>query len=452
MNPPYVEAKETTIYQRSSPHPLRTLTSGVLSPAKWKQSAVTFLINALLAAAVWDLTFRSENLYDGKDLSFARIGHVDHNSAKMVVREPHGKNWPVVVWYAPEDQMTDVVPPTMVDSIPALSEDTDYTKTITIPRLNAQTKYRYSTSTNQTGTFTTAPAPGEFPRDGKFTFLHSSCVKARFPYSVFEHPLGIAGFRTLGKMLKGLNASFMLFLGDWIYIDVPRRPGVEKEDYIRHYRQVYDSPDWPAVGNELPWMHVFDDHEIANDWDQGKTGVYDAAITPFTNYQHYANPPSVRPGETYYSFNWGSSASFFLLDTRSYRAPRDEPDGPGKSMLGDQQRRDLIAWLKADGPNSPQWRFIISSVPFTKNWHYASANDTWAAYLWERKQVLEAAWSIGGHAGVVVLSGDRHEFAATKFPPPKGSVWAEAEREERGNDVWEFSCSPLSQVCFFVEV
>jgi alkaline phosphatase D len=205
------------------------------------------------------------------------------------------------------------------------------------------------------------------------------------------------------------------------------------------------------AGNHLPWLHVLDDHEIANDWDQGKTGVFHAAMDPFLNYQHDANPPPVRNnGETYYTFSWGSSASFFMLDSRTYRSPKDMSDGPEKTMLGAQQRRDLINWLtKYDGGaghghgEEVQWKFIISSVPFTKNWHF-SGNDTWAGYLWERQQILEAAWSIGGRSGVVVLSGDRHEFSATKFPPPENSKWA---RESKGRDVsvHEFSCSPLNQ-------
>jgi alkaline phosphatase D len=46
--------------------------------------------------------------------------------------------------------------------------------------------------------------------------------------------------------------------------------------------------------------------------------------------------------------------------------------------------------------------------------------------------------------GVVVLSGDRHEFAATKFPPspPAGE---EGGRWRESATVWEFSASPLSQ-------
>ena len=48
-------------------------------------------------------------------------------------------------------------------------------------------------------------------------------------------------------------------------------------------------------------------------------------------------------------------------------------------------------------------------------------------------------WDAGAQGtGVVVLSGDRHEFAATKFPPPEGGRWSQEVT------VHEFSTSPLS--------
>ena len=50
-------------------------------------------------------------------------------------------------------------------------------------------------------------------------------------------------------------------------------------------------------------------------------------------------------------------------------------------------------------------------------------------------------WDVGAQSkniGVVILSGDRHEFAATAFHPPKNSKWPPS------STVHEFSTSPLS--------
>ena len=90
-------------------------------------------------------------------------------------------------------------------------------------------------------------------REGTFTFLTTSCIKPRFPYNPLNHPLSIQSFEYLASDLKTLpgGAQFILFLGDFIHVDNPKRFGVAEEDYRREYFQVYTSPDWPAVGQNL---------------------------------------------------------------------------------------------------------------------------------------------------------------------------------------------------------
>lgn len=41
---------------------------------------------------------------------------------------------------------------------------------------------------------------------------------------------------------------------------VPRRQGTDAESYRQHYRQIYGSPDWGAVGDHLPWIHGEENH------------------------------------------------------------------------------------------------------------------------------------------------------------------------------------------------
>lgn len=251
------------------------------------------------------------------------------------------------------------------------------------------------------------------------------------------------------KSIPG-GAQFMLFLGDFIYVDVPKRWGSTVEDYRREYRQVYASPDWPSVGQNLSWIHVLDDHEIANDWDRKTAGVYRAAADSWHHYQAAANPPKarqaglfhrVRRNATYFEFTQGP-ASFFLLDTRSYRDSSSKlpASSTEKTMLGSEQLEDLLAFLARPEPNGVKWKIIASSVPFTKNWR-VNGQDTWAGYLGERQRILEGMWDVGlrGGVGVVVVSGDRHEFAATAFPPPLGGRWPVS------STVHEFSSSPLNQ-------
>ena len=88
-----------------------------------------------------------------------------------------------------------------------------------------------------------------------------------------------------------------------------------------------------------------------------------------------------------------------------------------------------------------RFKILVSSVPFTHNWR-VNAEDTWAGYEVERRKILEAMWDCMASdqgIGVLVLSGDRHEFAETRFEPP-------LSRKEWRRDVVpvEFSTSPLS--------
>ncbi|KAK1778385.1 PhoD-like phosphatase-domain-containing protein [Copromyces sp. CBS 386.78] len=446
-----VDVQETISIEKRPMHALRTLLSGAPNPRSLALSALTFLINAALVGFVADRLFR-ERYYGAEDLSFARVGYVGEHEAKLLIREPDQTKMPINV----QIHLKDPQPPfdnplwQSVGGVRWTGNETDYTAVVTVPLRNSgQRTYEWKTSNNHTGEFTTPPKVGSAfeTGEGPFTFLSTSCIVSRLPYNPADHPLAIPGMRHLAKVLPSLGAQFMLFLGDFIYIDVPRYWAKSTEEYRKKYRQIYASPDWQAVGQNLSWIHVLDDHEIQNDWSANTTGVYQNAIDPYNHYHAAANPPlakkagalSARSGATYFEFTQGP-ASFFLLDTRTYRSNNKIAfTDDAKTMLGAGQLEDFIAWLRRPEPKGVKWKIVASSVPFTKNWG-VNTQDTWGGFLTERKRILEAMWDTASRGiGVIVLSGDRHEFAATKFPPPMNTTWPETAT------VFEFSASPLSQ-------
>ncbi|KAF8432840.1 PhoD-like phosphatase-domain-containing protein [Terfezia claveryi] len=453
--PVSIETTETIIKRKNRPNKLRSILLGIPEPNSKLLTLANLLINTLLVGFTLDMVYRSEFFYPATDLSFARTGYVSQTGAKILLREPDASKLPLYIYHRIEPEESDIEYP-WIQSPPLdqLTAATDYALPVQLRNLHPSTRYRYRTSNNHTGTFHTAPtkldpsdaALGEAARKTKFTFLTSSCVKARVPYNPFDHPLYVRGFKILGNLLrkKVVIPDFMMFLGDFIYIDVPKRPSKDTpivEGYRKHYRQMYASPNWLAVSEDLPWLHVVDDHEIANDWSANNSGIYSYAMEPFYVYQHSVNPPAPRPGVTYYIFNHGT-ASFFMMDSRRYRSNNWAPDGPEKTMLGEPQKSDLLRWLNKDEPGI-HWKILVSSVPFTKNWRY-NDEDTWAGYLHERRELLDEMWKVGteGRGGVIVLSGDRHEFGATAFPPPLDHP---AYEHKQAATVHEFSCSPLSQ-------
>ncbi|WPG98596.1 alkaline phosphatase [Acrodontium crateriforme] len=428
-----LDVEETIVVEEKEPKILRTLFIGMPSPTKIMWTVATFAINLALVAMVWDLTYRATFFYPSHDLSMARAGYVSESTANILVREPDASKFPVFISYRQADQQllggSRDTAWKSGGSLDWLDNSTDYTGTFKLTKLTADRRYQWTTSNNHDGYFVTAPRMGQTSNrretDGVFTFVHSSCLKNNFPYNPFSHTLSNQGLRHFARAIDGLKAQFMIFLGDFIYADVPHRHGVKAEDFRREYRQIYASPDWPDATKNLPWIHTYDDHEVANDWDGNTTGLFASANEPYALYHTSVNPPAARKGETYFSFSHGP-ATFFMLDTRRYRSPNDATNGsdpitgePTKTMLGKEQLADLLAWLKRPEPSGIRWKIVISSIPFTKNWWFG-AQDTWRGYLGERQIILEAMWDVGlrGGTGVIILSGDRHEFAATAFPPP----------------------------------
>lgn len=59
-----------------------------------------------------------------------------------------------------------------------------------------------------------------------------------------DNQLRMLGLEHLDSYISKLNieVEFMLFLGDFIYIDLPVRFGISKESYREAYKRVYDSP------------------------------------------------------------------------------------------------------------------------------------------------------------------------------------------------------------------
>ncbi|KAI0747693.1 PhoD-like phosphatase-domain-containing protein [Daedaleopsis nitida] len=225
--------------------------------------------------------------------------------------------------------------------------------------------------------------------------------------------------------------EFMIFLGDFIYADVPVYYGDDKEAYRRFYRRNYNSPSFRKVYERLPIFHTYDDHEIINNYvGQGNDSQspFPSASDAFQLYNAEANFDSPHEGQYYYDFRYGDTA-FFVMDTRRYRSDITVGDATTHTMLGEQQLTALYDWLGRVN-NTAIFKFIVTSVPFTSLWTYEGPFETWAGFPVEKASLLSALHTV---PNVILLSGDRHEFAAIEF-----------EAGDWGHNVLEISTSPMS--------
>jgi alkaline phosphatase D len=433
---------------------LESLVTGLPSTTSKAATVSTIAINAILVVFALDLVLRG-SIYPASELAFSRVGYVSPTTAKILVREPRHEVLPLHLWY---HKLTDGKEGAKVEAavLHSLNDSTDFTSPFTLTGLEPSTSYRYSLSNDLSGEFTTAPPSGS----DRLTFVTSSCIKANFPYNPLSHPLRIPGLELMSRGLANFPTisppAFMLFLGDFIYIDVPVRFGSSVSVYRREYQKVYLSPSWKAssILANLPWIHTLDDHEIANDWASGNTTApFPAAVDPYHHYHVSVNPPipghpfAIPANTTYFSFTNGP-ASFFMLDNRAYRTP---PSLDNSTMLGSAQLQSMLDYISQPEPEGVKWKIVSSSVPFTKNWRVGTP-DTWGGYLKERRAILEAMWKAERELGlrIVLLSGDRHEFGATRFPDPflASSPDSPETFSGPGRGIHEFCVGPLSQFYF----
>ncbi len=96
---------------------------------------------------------------------------------------------------------------------------------------------------------------------------------------------------------------------------------------------------------------------------------------------------------------------------------------------------NALSLMGSSGRLSPPQFHSPRTGPVNRKGHVGAASSPKGGRSWK------PCGDVGGRGiGVVILSGDRHEFAATKFPPPPGSRWPESAV------VHEYSASPPEPV------
>lgn len=360
-----------------------------------------FLYNAganfLAVVLAMDFVHRPNFFGLGQDVAFSRTGYVDSNTANIVVRS--SKAEVIQLEYRSQQGQQWIA-----GSVQSLSDASDFVATFALENLESNTQYDYRTNASHSGSFQTAQL---HPK--RWTMVAGSSMKPGFPYNPLGSSLRVPGLKHLSNFVESRATEFMLFLGNFVYIDLPQPLGFDTHHYRRAYKQVYASPSWTPTLRDLPFMHMYDDHEIKQDWSDNTTSVFRDAMEPFLNYQGNANPKATALDRNYYNFRRGD-VDFFVMDTRKYRSPSSVPDGPQKTMLGGEQLYDLLAWLET----APGLKVVVSSVPFTRNWRGPESGDGWAGYLHEREHILSSMWDTNG---VVIISGvSRRPFTVSSRP------------------------------------
>lgn len=289
-------------------------------------------------------------------------------------------------------------------------------------------RFRVNGEISTAGRTRTAPEAGSL---APATMCFASC-------SHFEQ-----GWFTAYRHLAEDDPDLVLHLGDYQYEYAARdgavRPHIGPEtatlaNYRQRYAQYKTDPDLQAAHAAAPWLVVWDDHEVDNNWadeipekpEQGFLARRAAALQAY-----YENMPlrssAVPRGidmQLYRRVGWGALASFHMLDTRQYRTDQQCGDeyrsdclerfNPFATLIGPEQEQWLLNGFRE---SRARWDLLGQQVFFAgvelKAGPEAGVNpDAWDGYVANRDRIVAG---MRGVRNPVVLTGDVHSHWAAEI-------------------------------------
>ena len=300
----------------------------------------------------------------------------------------------------------------------------DFTIKVDVNELNHSTKYFYRFRAfgkySPTGITKTASKTADALR-----FAVVSCSNYEWGY-----------FNSYRAIANQEDLDVVLHLGDYIYeygpgrygdttlnrINLPGHEIVSLSDYRTRYSQYRLDEDLKAAHAKVPFINIWDDHEIANDSYQSGAqnhqedeGSYEdrknAAVKAFYEWMPIRETPTL-----YRKFDFGNLAEIFMMDERleGRTAPADSLEDPfledeSRSMLGSNQ----LDWLLSGLSNSPaQWKIIGNQVIFSYlNWgfepNWTINLDSWDGYPAEREKIANHIRE-NSIENIAFVTGDTH--------------------------------------------
>jgi alkaline phosphatase D len=260
------------------------------------------------------------------------------------------------------------------------------------------------------------------------------------------------GYYTAYRHMLADDLDLIVHVGDYIYegnsVKKVRNHNMPVaftlDDYRARHALYRGDRDLANAHAATPWLFIWDDHDVANDYandvseedDDPQLFLTRRAAAYQAYYEHMPLPrwavPSGPAMRLYASRSFGDLASIVLLDQRQYRAPEACPplgragghrvdeakcpelNDPNRTMLGGRQEAWAQGQLTASGA---KWNLLAQGTlmgynneappPDHRYW-----TDAWNGYPAARERLMK--FLAERHiANPVVLSGDIHAFVVS---------------------------------------
>lgn len=229
------------------------------------------------------------------------------------------------------------------------------------------------------------------------------------------------GHKIYQHMLR-LRPDFFVHTGDVVYYD-KAHPWAKSAELARYkWQATYSLPFQRAFHRRVSSYFMRDDHDTTkNDSWPGKDYGDLSWEQGLSIFREQTGLPEERP---YRTIRWGRDLQVWLMEGRKYRSANNTPDGPEKTIWGEQQKRWFFDSVQA---SDATFRILISPTPIVgpdrknKNDNHANSGfthegDAIRAFLATQKNLY-------------VVCGDRH-WQYVSVDPKTG--------------VREYACGPTS--------
>lgn len=232
--------------------------------------------------------------------------------------------------------------------------------------------------------------------------------------------------------IADLKPDLYLALGDNIYVDLKREPGLDELGNMKaKYDRMAAVPGWQRLTGTCPVLATWDDHDYAKN-DAGVEYPHkDASQQMHLDFFGIPRDSPRRAQKGVYHARTfgpeGKRVQVILLDLRYFRSKLKKGDrplpgtrtvpylpniDPAATLLGAEQWK----WLADQLRQPADLRLLVSSIQLISDEH---PHEKWANLPLERDRLYQLLRETKAN-GVVVLSGDRHLAEISMDPKAVG--------------------------------
>ncbi|MEN8117897.1 MAG: alkaline phosphatase D family protein [Bacteroidota bacterium] len=226
------------------------------------------------------------------------------------------------------------------------------------------------------------------------------------------------------NVMMDMFPDFYIHTGDVEYYDKPEPYALTEEIMRFKWDRLFALPLQRNFWTQVTSYFMKDDHDVLK--DDAWPGMTYGTVSWKRGLEIFEKEQFPSHDKYYKTVRWGKDLQIWITEGRNYRSHNNAPDGPGKTIFGEEQKKWLFETLKE---SDATFKVIINANPILgpdrKNKRDNYSNDNWKYEGDEIRNFLNQ------FDNVYLCNGDRHWQYVTHW---------------EGTNLWEFSCGAGSDI------